>query len=177
MSKPNYTFLKLGTTIDDINRRNNLLKAFFSSIERNIIVLVKNINIPCIIVDYAVVLSAYVKNFDLIFTDKPFNGEEVLKFKLTPNSRLSDIELDAILEKYEHRSVYRVKQPESNLFLVGYNFKDKEINTADNRYPVFAKFGMKIYFDKEYAVSISDAYKDYNLEVTTENLELDPKNS
>jgi len=125
-----------------------------------------------VIVDYAVVLSAYVKNFDLIFTDKPFQGKEVLKFKLSPNVKITDVELNAILEKYEHRSVYRVKLPDSNLFLVGYNFKDKEKTDAENRYPVFAKFGMKIYFDEAYAQSISATYKDYNLEVTKEDLKL-----
>jgi hypothetical protein len=44
------------------------------------------------------------------------------------------------------------------LFLVGYSFKDKP-QTDQDKYPVYGKYGAKVYFTEDYAKEIIDYYQ------------------
>ncbi|UCH15177.1 MAG: hypothetical protein JSV22_04215 [Bacteroidales bacterium] len=136
-----------------VARRNKRLKSLFS---RNgiHIRLVGDENKPAVIRDEAVVLSCYVKNFNLHFTKEPFSDEIVKTIKLKQDPDISKYELIEVLEICKHRPVYKLKLAGTDLFLVGYNYLNSE--DAVGRYPVFAKHKPKVYFDFEYAQSVAE---------------------
>ena len=136
-----------------VTRRNKRLKSLFS---RNgiSIRLVGDENKPAVIRDEAVVLSCYVKNFNLHFTKEPFSDEIVKTIKLKQEPDINKYELIEVLEICKHRPVYKLKLASTDLFLVGYNYLNSE--DAVGRYPVFAKHKPKVYFDFEYAQSVAE---------------------
>ncbi len=91
-----------------VARRNKRLKSLFS---RNGISvrLVGDDNKPAVIRDEAVVLSCYVKNFNLHFTKEPFSDEIVKTIKLKQEPDISKYELIEVLEICKHRPVYKLK--------------------------------------------------------------------
>lgn len=120
-----------------------------------------NENTPAIIVDKKV-LSCHLKNFYLVFTDAPREGEVLFQHNI--NQELTTTEVKRVedwIERLEiHRDVFRVKVKGVNLFLSGYNFLDKsDKDDPKMRYPVFAPFHEKVYFSEEMAQSIVDSYK------------------
>ncbi|UKJ08805.1 hypothetical protein [Solitalea lacus] len=149
-------------TENDIQRRNKRVVDFFTRSGFSI-KLLGDPNCPAIIYNDLFCLSCYVKNFDLIFTDKPKAGSEIFRIKLESESRMERPELMDVLDRAEHRRVFKVKISNAELFLSGYNFLDK--GRPETRYPVFAKHGAKIYFDEEYAKQICYDYNEYNLVV------------
>lgn len=149
-------------TEEDIIRRNQRVEQLFAHFDMPVR-LIGDINTPAIIYKDLYCLCCYVKNFYLIFTDKPFNGNTLGEIKLTREITCTKEEILALLDQGEHRLIHKIKVKDSELFLSGYNFLDKK--NLEGRYPVFARFGYKIYFDKEYAQTIVDSYPDYNLEV------------
>jgi hypothetical protein len=150
------------TSDEAIQRRNKRLLNFF--IDSGIPVrLIGDDNCPAVVYKEKYVLSCYVKNFDLIFTDKPKEGSEVTRVKLQQGVSFPKEDLVKLLDNCEHRKVYRVKVKGTSLFLSGYNFLDKQ--NSEGRYPVFSKFGSKIYFSQEYAEQICADYAEYDLEI------------
>ena len=148
-----------------VARRNKRLKSLFS---RNgiHIRLVGDENKPAVIRDEAVVLSCYVKNFNLHFTKEPFSDEIVKTIKLKQEPDISKYELIEVLEICKHRPVYKLKLAGTDLFLVGYNYLNSE--DAVGRYPVFAKHKPKVYFDFEYAQSVADNLRSEGYTITIE---------
>ncbi len=152
----------------DIIRRNIRLKAFFKALSLDVEIY-GNINTPAIIYNDSLVLSCYVKNFDLIFTDAPKGGVEQFRYKLLHNQEFNEQQIDLInnwLHNYTHRPCFRVMVTGTNLYLAGFNFINKE-RTPENQYPVFSEFGFRYYFDINYAQGIIDDYSSDTL-----NLEL-----
>ncbi len=147
-------------TEKDIARRNKRLLTYFrtSGID---VRLIGNENCPAVVYKEKYVLSCYVKNFDLIFTNKPYEGEEVSRIKLIHGAVAEKDDLIKLLDTCEHRRAFRVKIQNAELYLSGYNFLDKE--ALEGRYPVFSRFNGKIYFDKEYAEQICKDYAEYDL--------------
>lgn len=144
---------------DMIKRRNKALEEFW--ISRNInIRLIGNEHNPAMILDDEVCLSAYVHNFELILTSKNKDGNEIARFRLNNSDPVTRDQLTGYLTKAEHRKVYKIRH--YDLFLVGYNFLDLE--TKQNKYPVFALYRPKIYFSKEKVELIVDELylKGYN---------------
>ncbi len=144
-----------------VARRNKRLKSLFSRNGINIR-LVGDEQKPAVIRDEAVVLSCYVKNFDLHFTKEPFSDEIVKTVKLKHDPDITKFELEEVLEICKHRPVFKLRMTGSDLYLVGYNYLNSE--DAVGRYPVFARHKPKVYFDFEYAQSVaenirSDGYK------------------
>jgi len=150
-------------TPNDIKRRNKRLLTFFKDSGIDEVRLIGNENCPAVIYKERFVLSCYVKNFELIFTDKPFEGTEVARVKLLHGANADKTELIALLDNCEHRKVYRVKVKDVELYLAGYNFLDKE--NSEGKFPVFSRHNPKIYYDKEYADQICADYTDYDLVV------------
>ncbi|POY38365.1 hypothetical protein C3K47_02915 [Solitalea longa] len=149
-------------TENDILRRNKRVVDFFTRSGFSV-KLLGDQNCPAIIYNDLFCLSCYVKNFDLIFTDKPKAGAEIFRVKLEAGSFLQRAELMDVLDQAEHRRVFKVKVSSVDLFLSGYNFLDK--TKPETRYPVFAKHGAKLYFDEEYARQICEDYNEYDLVV------------
>lgn len=149
---------------DEILQRNRLLRKFFTDRECPVEILEMNINAPVIVWNGTHVLSAYVKNFKLIFTDAPVGGKTLKEIRLnTDRTDLNKNALHRVLLQATHRKVFRIKLKGQDLYLSGYNFTDKA--NKEGRYPVFSKLGAKYYFTKETAQKIIDENPDYNLEI------------
>lgn len=145
-----------------IDRRNKRLKEFFIKAGLSI-KIIGDLNTPAIIYNENWCLSCYVHNFNLIFTNKPDKGNEIKRFKLIQDPQVNSKEVIDIILASEHRKVFRIKLTGQELYLSGYNFIDK--SKKETRYPVFSKFGSKIYFDKQHAENIIKEHNDYNLEI------------
>lgn len=155
---------------ESIEKRNNRLLRFFQAIYGpKSVMIIGDPNKPAVILlgeNYsASVLSCYVHNFTLIFTDSPSQGDHIHSITLTEKAcRNPDSEeIMNVIHNSKHRHVYRVKMKDRNLFLSGYNFIDR--TKEETKYPVFSRFGMKIYFNKETAERVAEQFEEYNLEV------------
>jgi hypothetical protein len=134
-----------------VARRNKRLMNIFNS--NNIqIRLIGDPHKPAIIKDECTLLSCYVKNFDLHFTKEPFSDEVVKTIKLKQEPEITKFELEDIIECCKHRPVFKIHLINSGLYLVGYNYLNQE--DGEGRYPVFAKYKPKIYFDMSFAESV-----------------------
>lgn len=143
-------------------RRNKALLDFFTRVNMEIS-LIGNPQKPAIIVNNYYCLSAFVSNFDLHFTDAPFHGTVIKTYKLATGTHLSHNEFMDFFKNYEQRRVYKIKHSNTNLYLSGYNFKNRE--KSEGRYPVFSRFRFKIYFNIEKAEEIIKDYGDYPMEI------------
>lgn len=148
-----------------IARRNKRLKNLFLKCGINVR-LVGDENKPAVIQDEKIVLSCYVKNFNLHFTKEPFSNEIVRTVKLKQEPEITRYELLEILESCKHRPVYKLRLSGTDLYLVGYNYLNSE--DAVGRYPVFAKHKPKVYFDLEYAQNVAANLKAEGYEVIVE---------
>lgn len=147
-----------------VERRNKRLLRFFT--EHGFEVrLVGDSQKPAVILNEIVVLSCYVKNFDLHFTKEPFGTDIVKSFKLKSESEASRYDIQEAIELCTHRPVFKIKLSGTDLFLTGYNYQNSE--EAMGRYPVFAKHKPKVYFDREFAEKMIDSLgkEDYSLEI------------
>jgi hypothetical protein len=147
-----------------VARRNKRILQLFTKHGYNIR-LVGDAQKPAVVLDEMVVLSCYVRNFDIHFTKEPFGDEIVKSFKLTSDSDVSNLELQEAIELSTHRPVYKIKLTGTELFLVGYNYLNSEDGVG--RYPVFAKHKPKVYFDRDYAVKLVESLSNekYSIEI------------
>lgn len=143
-------------------RRNKYLRTAFSQFSDRIRII-GNEEKPAIIYEEKIVISAYVKNFDLRFTSKPFNGQVVKSFKLTSTFVLDRDFVLAHLQNCSHRPIYKIQFLNSSLFLTGYNFREKE--SQEGKYPVFARHNPKLYFTEKKALEVIAELKDLHYEV------------
>jgi len=139
---------------DMVTRRNKRLLRFFTMHDFDVR-LVGDAQKPAVILNDMAVLSCYVKNFDLHFTKEPFSNDIIKSFKLKNENETSKLELQEVIELCTHRPVYKIKLTGTDLFLVGYNYLNSE--DAIGRYPVFAKYKPKVYFDMEYTVKLVES--------------------
>jgi hypothetical protein len=149
---------------DIVARRNKRLLRLFTMHGYDVR-LVGDIQKPAVVLNEMAVLSCYVKNFDLHFTKEPFSSEIVKSFKLKDDCDVSNLELQEAIELSTHRPVYKIKLTGTDMYLVGYNYLNSE--DAMGRFPVFAKYKPKVYFDKEYAVKLADSLinEKYSVEI------------
>ena len=148
-----------------VARRNKRLKYLFSKNGVNVR-LVGDDQKPAIIRDEAIVLSCYVKNFDLHFTKEPFSDEIVKTVKLKHEPDITRYELEEVLSICKHRPVFKLRLRGSDLYLVGYNYLNSE--DAVGRYPVFARHKPKVYFDFEYAQQVAENIRSDNYDIDIE---------
>jgi hypothetical protein len=138
-----------------VSRRNKQLLSFFTMHGYNVRI-VGDDHKPSVILDETVLLSCYVKNFDLCFTKEPLGDEIVKCFKLKTEPDVSKLELQEAIEQCTHRPVYKVKLANTDdMFLVGYNYIDGK--EPAEKYPVFAKHKPKVFFDMEYTVRLVES--------------------
>ncbi|MFW5762333.1 MAG: hypothetical protein ACOC3T_05170 [Bacteroidota bacterium] len=155
---------KRETLEDMVKRRNKRLINLFTK-NGITIRLVGDPQKPAIIKDENLVLSCFVKNFDLNFTREPFSDEIVKIVKLKNEPDITAFELEETLEYCTHRPVYKLRLTDTDMLLVGYNYLNSEDSVG--RYPVFAKHKPKVYFDKEYAEDVAKSLVEegYNIEI------------
>src|ERR1035437_4853495 len=102
-----------------VDRRNKRILKLFTMHGYNIR-LVGDAQKPAVVLDEMVVLSCYVKNFDLYFTKEPFSDEVVKSFKLRDDNEVTNLELQEAIELSTHRPVYKIRFKGTELFLVGF---------------------------------------------------------
>ena len=148
---------------DIIKKRNKRLLEFFKLCGLSVR-LIGDENSPAMVYDNKYILNAYVHNFELRFTDSPFQGNVVYLVKLTAKPNFDRNKIISCIDDYQKREVYkiRVKDSTPQLFLSGYNFLNKDEKLG--RYPVFSAYYPKVYFSEEKATEISnelnqDGYK------------------
>jgi hypothetical protein len=132
---------------DIYKRRNELIIKFFKLIDIPVR-LVGNINRPAIIYNEEVVLNAYVHNFELRFTDSPFESKVIYTVKLDYPKFDKNMVLKC-LSDYKARAIYKVylKDTQPKLYLSGYNYLNKKEKLG--RYPVFAAYNSIIHFTED----------------------------
>lgn len=137
-----------------VSRRNKRLVNFFTSNGFEVR-LVGDEQKPAVILNESIVLSCFVKNFDLFFTKEPFSDEIIKQFKLKHEPDATPQDIQDTIDTCNHRPVYKIKISNTDLYLVGYNYLNSEDGIG--RYPVFAKFRPKVYFDLEYAEKLTSS--------------------
>ena len=149
------------TKYEVCKRRNRYLMEFFAKVKMDI-ELIGDPQKPAIIINGNYCLSAYVHNFMLHFTDKPFRGDIVESYKLNAGYPISHTHFMNLYTASEQRKVYKIRYGDSDLYLAGYNFTDK--STSKGKYPVFARKKFKYYFSLEKVNEIISDFTDYPLE-------------
>jgi len=144
-----------------IKRRNLRLEHFFSGIfKKKDFKVFGDENSPCIVYKNKRVLSCFVHNFDLIFTDRPRTGEHLythpLKYPPQPFDR--DF-VDRWFKECVHREVFTIRVKDTHLRVAGWNFLKPDKTDPKGKYPVFSQYKFKIYFSKERCEEI---IKDYS---------------
>jgi hypothetical protein len=151
-------------TLDDvIQHRNKLLLNFFTANGINARLTGEDQK-PYVVYNEAVLLSCYVKNFELYFVKEPNSNDIVRSFKL--NNQVGNLthELLETIGLCSHRPVYKIKlESPDNFFLVGFNFRTE--NHISVKYPVFAKHKPNMYFNKEYAANLVETLVEENYPV------------
>ncbi len=109
----------------DITRRNFYIKQFFKMNEIPIHLL-GDINNPLIVNEENIVLSCFANNFNLIFKDNSFEGNEVFSIKLKNEADLCKDRLEYWIKTANHRKIYLFKSEEGmyyNRYIKEYNGK------------------------------------------------------
>lgn len=126
---------------------------------------------PMIIIDDGLILSAYIKNFELIFVDKPYHGDVIEKVKLTYQNikNFPAKDLFEIIKEAEHLDGYRIKLKGHDLFLCGYQHRSRDssmLHDKDRLFPVFGKIDLHVYKGEELVTDIIQKIdKDYKVEL------------
>jgi hypothetical protein len=141
-----------------IARRNKRLEVFFKiAVNEEIgeIKIISNENTPAVIINDEFKLSCYVHNFDLHFLNSP-EGEIIYSIKLHKETEYDVDKFRDWLINSIHNKVHKIKlsQTPNELYLCGWNYLDKE--NGIGRYPVFAKFNPKTYFEEKKAQEFAD---------------------
>jgi len=145
----------------DCNKRNTMLLRFFKKLfPKNDIRIMGDENSPAVVIDHEFILSCYVSNYKLRFTNKNYKGDILLELSLNNDfSKLTPQQIEQLNNWYtqsQHRKISRIYLESENtqapLYLVGWNFRNKTLK--EGRYPVFGEYEPKVYFKKEKAVEV-----------------------
>lgn len=148
--------------IDFIHKRNHRLAQLFKNAAMHSagladkIRIIGDINSPAVLYEDTYILNMFAHNFDLHFTDAPFEGNILQSYKMTAALRLSPEVLQYHIDNYQHKRVYKVKLAFDgvDLFLAGWNHTNKEHRDESTQYPVFAPREPKVYHTKEKAIDL-----------------------
>lgn len=148
-----------------IRERNEFLSALFKAMgifDR--IKMVGDIEKPAFIWDGEKNLSMHIKNYHLIFKDKPF-GNEVHRVKLSYKTHLDTDWFNEWVSNSIHGDTFKIAIKVTNgcppLFLSGFNYVDKENKLG--KYPVFSHQDPRVFFSKENAINTIMAHDNYPL--------------
>lgn len=142
-------------SIDEmIERRNGLLKKVFSKLKLPIRI-VGDKNKPAIIYAEEYCINAYCHNFELRFTDAPFDGQIVYTIRLEDEMNIDIDKVKKLVLDSKGKKVFKISLNETtaNLYLCGYNFIDRDINKG--KYPVFSAYEPRVYFNEDKANEVA----------------------
>jgi len=126
---------KRGANPETIAKRNRRLARLFKLMEMPV-KLIGSEDAPELIYDEKFQINAYVKNFDLHFTDKPDGGNTIYSLKLNEAQQFDKNRIMECLFNYPVRYMSKVVldkvSPPLSLYVVGYDYLNGGV------YPVFA---------------------------------------
>ena len=149
---------KRGSDPKIIEKRNRRLANLFKLMDLPVRIMGDE-NMPSMIFDEKFIINAYVKNFDLIFTDNFDMGETVYTMKLNEVQQFDKSRILECIHNYPVKYVNKVmlKNTKPVLYLAGYNFLNKEDGLG--RYPVFSSYAPKLYFREDKSKEVADELK------------------
>lgn len=145
-----------------VPKRNAWLLRFFKKLLPNAdIRIMGDENNPAVVIDHEFILSCYVHNFDIRFTDKNQKGNILFTVKLQNDIKLIKYDEKTMNDWYsntQHRKLNRVylecESTQAPLYLIGWNFKNK--TTKEGKYPVFGEYEPRVYFTKQKATEVQE---------------------
>lgn len=155
---------------EEISERNGLLIDFIRELDLGIHIVDLPHKPKFLSEDYTTQLSAYVKNFHLMLmrgskSEGMFNDEVFLDIRLKPlrNMDIKNLKADILewLAMFNHTRVYTLKLAETDLFVCGFNHRNKIDKT--NPYPVFARIEPLHYYKLEQVENTKERFNDYDL--------------
>ncbi len=153
-------------------KRNKRIEDFFKLLGLSVAIFHNKFHperTPNIVYNDLYILNLDVHNFELRFTDKPSEtdeignvtkvGDTVYTVKLTEKPNFDKNKVLSCINDYEKKPVLKIALVDvvPALYLSGYNFLDREEKMG--RYPVFSAYYPKIYFTKEKA---NEVYEELN---------------
>ena len=155
-------------TEKEISERNGYLIALLNALDLGIHV----VNFPhkpkLLSADYEWCLSGYVRNFHLILNPEEYTKKVVAEIKLKPIEKMGDLQeiksmfLDWMVNNL-HKRIYTIVNAEAKMFVTGFNHHNKILKK--NPYPVFARYDPIIYFDRNEAENVVEAFNQYELKI------------
>ena len=97
----------------DCNKRNTMLLRFFKKLfPKNDIRIMGDENSPAVVIDHEFILSCYVSNYKLRFTNKNYKGDILLELSLNNDfSKLTPQQIEQLNNWYtqsQHRKISRI---------------------------------------------------------------------
>lgn len=132
---------------DVILRRTKLLEKLFLDCDMPIRII-GDVEKPAFVYDEVAFLSIHVQNFELHFRLDPDDGKDLAVVKLRQRHGMDHKKFMDLLRHASHRAVIKVRLDDCPLCVSGYNFLDRD--NSQGRYPVFARYGHKVYFNALY---------------------------
>ena len=125
--------------IEVLKRRKHLLFKFFKKMGVEISLL-GDYQTPLLVTKDNIVLSCYLHNFEVIFKDAPYNGNEIFRVKLKHNISVEcyRINFNNWLKEAKHRKVY--------MFQSGEFYFNKCVPHLDKFYPIYTKSKRLAYY-------------------------------
>lgn len=149
------------TILDFIKRREKIFYDIFF-IKYNIR-LMGNPENPALVYKDKYILSGFLSGFTLVIFDYPFSENKVIyKYQLDSNEFDSSEFESALLSSY-HRSIFKLRITDSDLYVSGRNYKNWELKEGE--YPVFSKEEPIVYMYKHSAIHDQIKYNDYSLKL------------
>jgi hypothetical protein len=152
------TFKKTSaTTPDFVEKRNKRLERFFreNGYDHHDIRIIGEENNPAVLYQDTYILPCYVHNFEFRWTDKQYDGQVIKTYKLTAEVPEVRAELDELIRNGDMKKVHKISATNSNLFLIGWNYLDKENKSI--KFPVFGRYSPKVYHTVQKAEEIVEA--------------------
>ncbi len=155
---------------EEISERNGLLIDFITALDLGIHIVDLPHKPKFLSSDYTMQFSAQVKNFHLVLmcgskSDGMFNDEVFLDIRLKPlkNMDMEYLKVNILewLVKFNHTRVYTLKLADTDLFICGFNHRNKIDKT--NPYPVFAKIEPLHYYKLEQVENTKERFGEYDL--------------
>lgn len=139
-----------------IQRRNQWLLNFFNTIFPSKVRIMGKEQAPFIVYDNKICLCCYVHNFNLHFTDQPFESTILYTIELTEIPQYDAEKIFQWFNTSSHRPVYKVflQKSDPRLYLAGFTYKDPAKKTGKS--PVFAMENPNIYFKKENVQDVAE---------------------
>jgi len=140
---------------------------FFNNICKTFpITLINDPENPVLIYNNSVVLSAYIKNFNLIIkSDSDNANSKVIFSEDIENLKTKHSAFYKALQTAIHRKAYKIKHSKADLYLSGRNYIDRK--NKDTEFPVFSQYTPNILTHKVAALLEQFRFAEYPLDIVS----------